>query len=101
MNIIQSNLSTGNLETDLQRDKTLEKIRDLCLLIVETIQYPNLQDYDYDDNTYLNNVNSLVKKFVDQSRGTYYVSGYDGFIKILQHCDNLTKSFNEPKYDES
>lgn len=100
MNIIKSNLSTGNLETDLQRDKTLEKIRDLCLLILEVIQYPNSQDYDY-DNTYLNNVNSLVKQFVDQSRGTYYVFGHDGFIKILQHCDNLTKSFNEPKYDES
>ena len=102
MSIIKPNLSTGNVEQDIQRDKTVNKIKDLCSLMIETIDNPNSKDYDDDENnTYLNNLNSLVKQFVDQARGTYYVSGYDGFIKILQHCDNLTKSFNEPKYDES
>lgn len=100
MNIIQSNLSTGDINIDLKRDATLEKIRDLCFLILETIQYPNSQNYDI-DNTYLNAVNSLVRKFVDEARGSYYFSGQDGYISILEYCDDLTKSFNEPKYDES
>ena len=100
MKIIEPHLSTGDVDADLQRDSTLEKIRDSCFLILEAIQYPNLQDYD-DENTYLNAVNSLVKQFVDKARGSYDFSGHDGYISILQHCDNLTKSFNEPKYDES
>lgn len=99
MTLIKPDLSTGDTDSDLQRDSTLEKIKDLCFLIIDTIQYPNSQDYD-DENTYLNAVNSLVKQFVDKARGSYHFLGHDGYISILQHCDSLTKSFNEPKYHE-
>ena len=100
MNDIQINLSTGDLKLDHQRDQTLKKIEDLCLLILQTISYPNSEDYD-DDNTYLNTVNALVKQFVEQARGTFHFLGHDGYIKILEYCNHKTKSFNELKYDES
>ena len=94
------NLSTGDVKQDIQRDKILNKIKDLCSLMIETIDNPNSKDYD-DDNTYLNTINALVKEFVEQAQGSYHFSGYDGYIKILEHCNNLTKSFNESTYDES
>jgi len=99
MNNFQPNLSTGVLEFDIKRDKILEQIKDLCHLILQQIEHPNSEDYD-DDKTYLDTVNSLVKQFVDKARGSHYLYGNDGYISILRYCDDLTKSHNEPKYDE-
>jgi hypothetical protein len=95
----QTFLSTGDKELDLQKDKTIQQIKDLCSSILEIINNPDSLEYDY-ENTYLDALNSLVKNFVDKARGSYQYSGYDGFIKTLGLCDHAVRLFNTPEYVE-
>ncbi len=89
-------LSTGNLSLDSERDKLLNDIKQICQLLLTTIENFNSED----DPSYLLSVYNVLNVFVDKSRGSYHTNGYDGFLKALEFYDKHTKSFNEPKYEE-